>query len=373
MVDANGRLIYVGKAKRLRVRLLSYFRRKGRDRKAGRILAQTRTILWEPCGHEFLALLRELELIRCWRPAYNVQGQPRSGRFAFVCIGRAPAPYVYLARQISPKALATFGPLRPRRTVREAVRLLNDLFQLRDCPRKQTMVFTEDAKLLAAPLVPACLRHELGTCLGPCAGLCSRRAYNHPVRAARSFLGGDDSLLQQLTAEMTAAAQSLSFERAAIVRDRLETLQSLRLSLDRVREAQARHTFVYRLECAKGKETRLVLCSGRVVAAFHEPSSTRDERQAQQQFQEILTKHPEGLPVAGEDLDEVLLVAAWFRRHPEELARTQPLPHGFQANSPLSTLQSLPKKPATRMPSGPLSSISGPRTRRSGKPVPETK
>src|SRR5438270_658987 len=73
MIDATGRLIYVGKAKALRVRLLSYFRSKSRDPKAGRILSLTRSLVWEPCLHELAALVRELELIRRWRPHFNVR------------------------------------------------------------------------------------------------------------------------------------------------------------------------------------------------------------------------------------------------------------------------------------------------------------
>src|SRR5262245_56846002 len=66
MVDRHGELVYIGKAKSLRIRLLSYFRKKGRDRRAKRIIAQARTILWEACPSEFAALHRELELIRRW-------------------------------------------------------------------------------------------------------------------------------------------------------------------------------------------------------------------------------------------------------------------------------------------------------------------
>src|SRR5207244_2277738 len=88
MVNVNGELIYVGKAKCLRARLLSYFRPNSRDPKAGRIVAQTGTLVWEEAPSEFAALLRELELIRRWRPRCNVQGQPQRHRRAYVCLGR---------------------------------------------------------------------------------------------------------------------------------------------------------------------------------------------------------------------------------------------------------------------------------------------
>src|SRR5262249_33533929 len=99
MIDARGELVYVGKAKCLRSRLLSYFRPNSRDPKAGKIVAETRQLAWEPAPSEFAALLRELELIRRWQPRWNVQGQPKRLRRGYVCVGRRPAPYVFLARQ----------------------------------------------------------------------------------------------------------------------------------------------------------------------------------------------------------------------------------------------------------------------------------
>src|SRR5436309_2490526 len=99
MVDRDGRLIYVGKAKCLRSRLLSYFRAGSREAKAGRIIDHTRAVVWEFAPSEFAALLRELELIRRWRPNYNVLGLPGRQRVSYVCLGRKPAPYLFLSRQ----------------------------------------------------------------------------------------------------------------------------------------------------------------------------------------------------------------------------------------------------------------------------------
>src|SRR5262249_14915687 len=122
MLDAQEELIYVGKAKCLRSRLLGYFRVGSRDPKAGRILEQTRTILWERAASEFAALLRELELIRRWQCRFNVQGQPGRRRPQYICLGRRPAPHAFLARQPPAGALACFGPVPAGRRVREAVR-----------------------------------------------------------------------------------------------------------------------------------------------------------------------------------------------------------------------------------------------------------
>ncbi|MBL8865669.1 MAG: nucleotide excision repair endonuclease, partial [Planctomycetia bacterium] len=93
MLDKHNRVIYVGKAKNLRSRLLSYFRPASRHPKAGKIIARTRWLVWEHAADELAALLRELELIRRYRPRYNVLGQPGRERYRYLCVGRGPAAY----------------------------------------------------------------------------------------------------------------------------------------------------------------------------------------------------------------------------------------------------------------------------------------
>src|SRR5437016_4963499 len=143
MLNSMGELIYVGKAKRLRVRLFSYFHKRRGDPKARRIVSRAKTIVWEPCHSEFAALLRELELIRRWQPRYNVMGLPQRRRRTYVCIGRSPAPYVFVARRPRGDVMACHGPVPAGPMTRAAVRWLNDTCQLRDCPKAQRMVFAD--------------------------------------------------------------------------------------------------------------------------------------------------------------------------------------------------------------------------------------
>src|SRR5207249_4175336 len=124
---------------------------------------------------------------------------PHSWEHTYVCLGRSPAPYVYLARRPPATALATFGPIRAGLRAGEAVRRLNDWFKLRDCPQSQALHFADQADLFAAKHAAGCMRLELGTCLGPCAGACTRAGYTLQVRAARAFLTGRDvRLLEEL-------------------------------------------------------------------------------------------------------------------------------------------------------------------------------
>lgn len=311
MLDALGALIYVGKAKCLRTRLLSYFRPHSRDPKAGRIIEATRQIVWEPGPSEFAALLRELELIRRWQPRFNVHGQPLRHRRVYICLGRRPAPYVFLAARPPATARAVFGPVPAGARAQEAVRQVNDWFGLRDCPQSQTMTFADQRELFPLVLAAGCLRHEIGHCLGPCAAACTRTDYATAARAAAAFLVGRDlSPLQILQQDRDAAAAQLHFEKAALLRDRLESLTWLCQRLAQLRGSM-RHSFVYPM----GAWWYLIR-RGRVRAAVPAPADAASAGAAALMLEKIYGP-PGEVPgtLTHEDIDGVLLVAAWFRRH----------------------------------------------------------
>jgi excinuclease ABC subunit C len=318
MIDAAGELIYVGKAKCLRSRLLSYFRPKSRDPKAGRIVQDARVVAWEPAQGEFAALLRELELICRWRPRFNVRGQPHRRRRTYVCVGREPAPYLFLSPRPPTTAFAGFGPVPAGETAREAVRRLNDWFRLRDCPQAQKMVFADQRGLFSLDLVAGCLRVEINACLGPCAAACSRTDYSAAVRDAVRFLeGADVSPLETLQREMQEASSARAFERAAALRDRWTPMQWLSVHLERVRQA-CRRSCVYPTVGRDGSRDHWCLIHhGRVRAVTPAP---RDDvgRAATAAALDAVYHGGAGGPPRPDEIDGVLLVAAWFRRHPVE-------------------------------------------------------
>jgi excinuclease ABC subunit C len=318
MLDGDEQLIYVGKAKNLRVRLQSYFRRKGRPPKAGRIIAHAHSIVWEVLPSEFASLLHELELIRRWRPRWNVQGQPLRRRLTFLCLGRAPAPYLFLSRTISARVQAAFGPLTASDKALDAARRLNDFFQLRDCPQPQEMIFPDQGELFPGVRDPGCLRMEIGTCLGPCTGTCTRRDYQAQVRKARDFLVGKDlAPLAQLQAEMQAAAAAQQFERAAAVRDRLTVLQWLTDRLARVRKAQQEMSFIYPVAGWDGSTTWHLIHAARTVASVEKPHDAATRKIAAEQIDAIY-RNQSGLLDSYEHADSMMVVMQWFRKHPGE-------------------------------------------------------
>ncbi len=326
MLNAKGELIYVGKAKCLRARLLSYFRARSRVPKAGHILGQTSSIAWEASSDEFAALLRELELIRRWRPRFNVQGQPARRRCLYVCLGRQPAPYVFLSRDLPSRVTSSFGPVPANWRAREAVRWLNDWFKLRDCPQSQEMVFADQGELFPLTRAAGCLRYEIGTCVGPCLGACTRRAYMGKVQAARAFLAGTDiSILKMLEREMFEASAALEFEQAARTRDKLEMLRWLHERLQRMRHACQEQSFVYLVKGHLARDHWYLIRGGRVIAGMPAPQTAEDEEMAAQAIKAAYRHKIASAAVpCPDEVDSVLLVSSWFRRHPQERSRLVP-------------------------------------------------
>jgi excinuclease ABC subunit C len=184
------------------------------------------------------------------------------------------------------------------------------------------MAFAEQPELFPVLRAAGCLRHEIGNCLGPCAAACSRADYAASVRAAVAFLGGrDPSPLETLERDMAAASAALQFERAAALRDRLGPLQWLSERLRRVREC-ARPSFVYPVAGHDGTEVWYLVCRGRVCAALPAPHDEETRRRAAEGIAQVYGRETPAGPPDLEEIDGVLLVAAWFRRHAGEQRRT---------------------------------------------------
>lgn len=317
MLGRRGELIYVGKAKSLRCRLMSYFR-DSRDPKAGRILEHTRTLVWETVPDEFGSLVRELELIRRHRPRFNVIGQPGWRRYCYVCLGRGPAPYAYVAKTGSKTDLGVYGPFASASMAGDAVRRLNDAYRLRDCAQSVKMHFGDQPDLFPIERSAGCLRSAIETCSAPCMGGCTRPGYSAQVRGAKKFLeGGDDKPIRDLTTKMMAASAAMEFERAAGLRDKLTPLEWLRDRLNWLREARRENTFVYPLAGPDGRTVWYLIHRGRVRGACYGPTCHVSAAAGATLVDEVFALDP-GHGVTPHQVDHVLLVSGWFRKYPAE-------------------------------------------------------
>ncbi|HEX8904032.1 MAG TPA: GIY-YIG nuclease family protein [Longimicrobiaceae bacterium] len=324
MLDANGAVLYVGKSKSLRSRLLSYFRAK-RGEKGHRILNEARGLEWEYQPSEFAALLRELELIKRFRPTLNVQHK-RDGRWSFLKLAPGPAPRLFVVHSVSDDVASYYGPFRGGKRVVEAVRELNDALGLRDCPNNTPIRFADQSDLFSYEHTPRCHRHELRLCLGACCGGCSQSEYRARVDTARAFLNGDaDEPLRRLNERMQAAAERWQYEVAASLRNRLQRLERLRDEFQELREALDSLTFLYHVAGAEGDDRVYLVRRGTVRAVVPKPRSAAERRRLGRLCEEHFgVPEPKGALVARHQVDEILLVARWFRLNPEEMERTRP-------------------------------------------------
>src|SRR5256885_7172875 len=168
MLSSDGEIVYVGKSKRVRSRLLSYFRCAYPEEKGARILRSAEKIEWEYTPSEFAALLKELRLIKRFRPRYNVAMMRDARHYSFIKLTKGPAPKLIVVRGASGEEAGTYyGPFVGAQRVGEAVRELNDAVMLRDCRTDLKMFFSDQTELFQLARTPGCIRHEIAKCLGP--------------------------------------------------------------------------------------------------------------------------------------------------------------------------------------------------------------
>ena len=329
MLAENGEVLYVGKSKRVRSRLLSYFRCTYPEEKGARLLRQARAIDWTYVPSDFAALLEELRLIKRLRPRFNVAMKRDARHFAFIKVTAPPAPKLLVVRGASDDHAIYYGPFFGAQRVDEAVRELHDVLGLRDCALDRPMHFADQHELFALlPRTPGCIRHEIHKCLGPCIAACTEQEYAGRVRLARAFLdGADDGPIETLRREMDASSQRMEFERAAALRDKVRRLEGLREQFRRLRFAIDTLSFVYQVPGHAGEDRVYVIRRGRVRAESPAPRSSRERRELRQLVEDIFgPAERDTREVPTHEIDELLLLSSWFRRFPAELERTSTVP-----------------------------------------------
>lgn len=324
MLDRKGQLIYVGKSKSLRSRLLSYFADSNSDEKGGRIIENTRAIQWETQPSEFASLLREQQLIRRFSPRWNTQGVPKRQRPVYLCLGRPPAAYFFLSAKPPEKCIAVEGPFYGASRMGRAVDALNKVFQLRDCSQKQVFRFSEQLQLFELDYRPGCLRLELGTCLGPCAAACTRDAYDGQVNAAESFLDGfNDEPLVVVRDQMETAAANQQYELAGRAQLTLKSLDYLHRKLGILAKARRDFTFIYAVPGFDGCSTWYLMHCGEVAAVTSAPRNTQEYAALKPTLQHWQAATANRLDRGHGAFPHTLgIVASWFRKHRGELDRT---------------------------------------------------
>ncbi len=324
VLDRKGELIYVGKSKSLRSRVLSYFAASNANEKGGHIIEQARAIQWETQPSEFASLIREQQLIRRLSPRWNVQEVPRRQRPVYLCLGRPPAEYFFVAAKPPSGCRAVEGPFLGAGRMNRAVEALNKTFKLRDCSQKQVFRFAEQLSLFDLEFRPGCLRYELGTCLGPCAAACTREAYDDHVNAAESFLDGfNDEPLVVVRDLMEQSSANHQYELAARCRDTLKSLEYLHRKLSILAKARRDYTFIYAAGGYDGCHTWYLIHSGEISESIAAPRNPAEFAAAKPTLARWKSSSSNRLDRGHGAYPHTLsVVASWFSKNRGELNRT---------------------------------------------------
>ncbi|RKE98577.1 excinuclease ABC subunit UvrC [Ichthyenterobacterium magnum] len=218
--DADDTIIYVGKAKDLKKRVSSYFTKthdNGKTRVLVKKIASIKHIVVET---ETDALLLENNLIKKYKPRYNVLLKDDKS-YPWICLKKERFPRVFSTRRVFKDGSEYFGPYTSMKTVYTLLDLIKGLYQLRTC----NYHLSEDK--VAAGKYKVCLEYHLGNCKGPCEGLQTVDDYNKDIKAIREILKGNfkDSLSQFKT-QMKQVAQEMQFEEAQRIKEKIEVLEN---------------------------------------------------------------------------------------------------------------------------------------------------
>lgn len=214
MFDGEARLLYVGKAKNLKKRLASYFRKTGQAPKTAALVARIAQIETTITANETEALLLEQTLIKEWRPPYNILLRDDKS-YPYVFLSDGDFPRLGIHRGAKKAKGRYFGPYPSALAIRESLSLLQKTFLVRQCEESYYKNRTRP-----------CLQYQIKRCKGPCVGLVSPEEYAEDVRHSVMFLDGrSNALSEELSVSMEKASMALEFERAAELRDQIAMLR----------------------------------------------------------------------------------------------------------------------------------------------------
>ncbi len=210
----KNKYIYIGKAKNLRNRLKGHQQALKYDYKEQKIFEESTELEWIITSSDYEAFVLENELIKQYKPKYNVMLKSGSG-YPMLVITNDEYPTVKISRKYGEIDGDYFGPFIPAKTARAMKQLIHKIFKLRTCDPlpKRNLV---------------CFDYHLGLCSAPCANKISKKDYNLDVKSAKAFLSGDaGKVIYQLYDRIEEYMQKMLFEKAAVVRDQISALENL--------------------------------------------------------------------------------------------------------------------------------------------------
>ncbi len=220
-IDAEGTILYVGKAKVLRNRVASYFGdRKDRANRTRVMVKNAHRIEFTIVNSEADALLLENSLIKTHQPRYNVNLKDDKN-YSYICVKNERFPRVFITRQVRRDGSYYFGPYTSKGRLKIILDLIKQLFPLRTCK------YNLSEENIAEGKFKVCLEYHINNCEGPCEGLESEENYNDKIDQIKNILKGNfGPVKSHFTAEMQRLAENMEFEKAQRIKDRLSAFEN---------------------------------------------------------------------------------------------------------------------------------------------------
>jgi len=218
--DKKEKLIYIGKAKSLKKRVVSYFQKDPGNAKVKTMVAQICSLKYVIVDSEHDALLLENNMIKEFQPRYNIRLKDDK-TFPWICIKKEDFPRVFYTRNLVRDGSEYFGPYTSTKAIKYLLELICDLFPLRNCSLNLT------PENIRAGKFKVCLEYHIGNCLGPCENQQSDQEYQTNITQIRSILKGDLSMAEKyLEKLMHEYAAEFKFELAQSIKEKLEVIRN---------------------------------------------------------------------------------------------------------------------------------------------------
>ena len=304
MLNNEGQLLYIGKAKNLKRRVSSYFTNSaGHTDKVLDLVRNVHEVSYEQTGSELEAALREAELIRTLKPPYNTLSK-HLPRVAFLKLTVTnPYPRLSLATKPTSGRALYIGPFRSRDAAEKAQRLLARLFGLRTC----------QGNLSPDPSFSPCVSGQIGTCTAPCNQQVTREAYQEQVETFRQFLDGQETTLRDsLITKRDQLAADLRFEAAARLHKEIELLDHILHIHSRFHWIITRaHAFVLLPSREPRAAQAYLVLNGRLVKGGI--IQTADDIATFATLVRGRFDQDRDVPLRPEEIDASVILAAWLR------------------------------------------------------------
>ena len=309
--DAQGKVLYVGKAKNLRSRVRQYFQKsRNLDPRIEQMLSRATDIEIIVTDSEVEALILEANLIKKVKPRYNVNLKDDKS-YPYIVITNEPYPRVFITRQIRRDGSRYFGPYTDVKNVRAALKAIRDIFMIRSCN------FLLNDETIERKKYKVCLDYHIKKCEGPCEGLVSQGRYGAMIEQVAALLRGKtETLIGRLRVEMEELAANKKFEDAAILRDRIRGLQAYSERQKVVNlDSLDRDIVAFAAEGDDACGVVFVIREGKMIGRRHYYMSNVDGKPPSELIETLLQQHY----LEAEDLPQEILLPA----EPENSASVQ--------------------------------------------------